>query len=824
MLTGHLDYVGTERISGWARDDSDTERRLILELYDGEQRVARFVADKMRTDLAGAGLGDGRYGFWLQLPTSLFPMPVHRISVRFADTGLDIGGSPKYLYRADPAFDEAFAQWIDAQVDATIAAAETPEQLEPLLGLSTNLMARVLTAIDKFDTLNRSTALGDIDLSTLPDRLRRSAEQLATGLKPIHVPVHAAPRVSIIIASSGRLGDDYALIRSIVQTSKSCAFEIVLVDNTGAVETTLLPFLVRGGARVVRIAKPGGIMAAYADGARTARGTTLFFATGLRELGPDALQILLDTLEREGPASLVAPRLIDADRRLRASGLSIDPLGNKSPIGQGMDAALMRFRILREADDVALNALMIDRQTFAEHGGFEAADMLFDYTMSNLSFALRAAGGKVLVQGASDAVLAGPLVGLSSKSRGRSRFLGRWNQALPKVGEARDDGAARAALFLDEHFPSPDEDAGSAAVFSHVRAFRRLGYHVEFLATQRSKTEELRARLLRARGIEAHDGIDNIDQFLQSRRNQFDVVYVHRYHVAKQVLELARTANPGARVLFSVADLHHIRTERSHAAAAEPGDELAVKTMREEELASVRAADVTITHSDWERDYLAKHVPAARVAVVLWDVAGREPEIAFDRRQGVCFLGSFRHAPNIDAVNHFCQAIWPGAAEAIRHGGFDIVGSHSDLLELRPVPPHVKLVGYVKDIAGYLDQKRLMVAPLRFGAGIKGKVLLSLAHGLPCLMSPIAAEGIPLPAALAHTLVAEDDADFLKKLEALYDDQALWQDTSQAALAWARTTLNEGAIADALEAALAVRHRSAGPELPSSVRTFEARA
>lgn len=813
MLTGHLDHVGPDRIAGWARDGGDDTRRLVLELYDGEQRIARFVADKMRTDLANAGLGDGRYGFWLALPASLFPMPVHRVSVRFAETGLDIGGSPRHLYRADPALDEAFTQWIDRQVDATIAAAERPEQLEPLLGLSTNLMARVLAAIDRFDTLNRSTPLGDVALATLPDRLRRSAEQLASGLKPLHVPMQATPLVSIIIASSGRLGDDYALVRSIVETSAGCRFEIVIVDNSGAVETTLLPLLIRGGARVMRMARPGGIIAAYADGARMARGDIFFFMTGLREIGAGGLRVLLDTLDREGPGHLVAPRLLDVDGRLRAGGLSIDPLGNRLPIGQGADAATMRLRILREADDVALNAMMIGREAFETHGGFENADAFFDYATTHLCFALRASGGKVLVQGAADAVLAGPLLGLPSKSQGRSRFLARWNQALPAIGASRDGGEAGTALFVDEHFPAPDEDAGSVAVLSHARAFQRLGYHVVFLASERSANESALARGLHARGVEAHDGVENIEQFLQARRHQFSVVYAHRYHVAKRVLAAARSANPGARIVFSVADLHHVRAERSRAIGGEAGDELAIPAMRDEELACIRSADVTVTHSTWERDYVATHVPAAHVAVVLWDIASPGPAAPLENREGLCFLGSFRHAPNVDAVGHFGRAIWPEVAEGVRQGGFEVVGAHSNLLSLDATAENIRLLGYVKDIGGYLGRKRLMVAPLRFGAGVKGKVLLSLAHGLPCIMSPIAAEGIPLTADLARVLVAESDAGFAAKIDALHGDDALWLETSKAARDWARATLSEAAIAGALEAVLAPDDRSAGPRI-----------
>lgn len=828
MLTGHLDHVGPDRIAGWARDDADASRRLVLELYDGDRPIARFVADRMRTDLAGAGLGDGRYGFWLSVPSGLFPMPVHRIGVRFVETGADIGGSPRHLYRADPDLDDSFAAFVDGQVDAAIAAAERPEQLEPLLSLATTLTAKLVGAIDKFDTLNRSTALRDITISTLPDRLRRSAEQLAGGPKPVHVPLHPDPRVSVIVASSGRLGDDHGLIRSLVETSAGIALEIIVVDNSGAVETTLLPFLLRGGARVIRVARPamapgaGGVLAAYAEGLRLARGEILVVLSGLAGLGDQTLATLIDTLDRAGPATLAAPRLVDADGRVRSAGLAVDALGNKSPVGQGADAALARFRVLRPADDLALNAIAMRRDVLLAAGGFETAEGLADYAVTDLAFGLRGGGGKVLVQGAVDATLAGPLAGLAVRSAGRARFLARWTGTLPRIGE---DVAAEAptALFIDEHFPAPEEDAGSVAVFSHARAFARLGYRVAFVATERAAHAPVRAQQLRARGIEAEDGIGSVEQFLATRSNQFDVVYVHRYHVARHVLDAARAANPRAKILFSLADLHHVREERALAVTGE-GVGHAIATTRADEFACIGAADVTLTHSVWERDYIAGQLPAARVVVALWDLPVPPARAAFGERQGICFLGSYRHAPNGDAVDHFLRAVWPRTAEAVRRAGLDIVGAHSDALKLGALPDHVRLTGYVADIAAYLDGKRLMVAPLRFGAGVKGKVLLALSQGLPCILSPIAAEGIPLPAELSEALVAANEDAFIARIERLSTDAGHWQAVSTAAVDWARETLSEEAIAAAVSEALAEPPAAVGPDHAPAPAAAAARA
>jgi glycosyltransferase involved in cell wall biosynthesis len=800
MLTGHLDHVGVDRISGWARDDRAPERRVGLELFDGDQRIAAFVADKMRTDLAKAGLGDGRYGFWVQFPPGLFAMPVHRLSVRYAATGAEIGGSPKLLYRPGGQLDEAFGAWVEDQIGAAIAAADRPELLEPLLGLSTNMLARVLAGIDRFNSPNKSTAIRDIDLSSLPELLRRSAEQAAGGLKPVHVPIRPEPRLSVIIASAGRPADDVALVRSIVQAGKGIAYEVLLIDNSGAVETAVLPLLVRGGARVLRIHNPPGILAAYAEGARLARGEVLLFLTDLNALGPDALAVLLETLDREGSGSLIAPRLLAGDR-VGAAGLAVDPLGNRSAIGQGMHRANLRFQVLREADDLPLNALMMDRQLVGSVGGLGDAGRFQDYASTHLAFSAKAMGGRVLLQGACEAMLAGEASGLPVRGRGRTAFLARWNDRLPAIGTPVDTVGTRVALMVDEQFPNADEDAASGAILSHARALQRLGYRVEFVATQPGGDRQTRAQALRARGIAAHEDVGNTDQFLASRAGQFDLVYAHRFHVARHVLKPARVANPNACLVFSVADLHHLREARRRDVTGPP-DPVDIAVIRDEEFACIGQADVVLTHSTVEADLIRAAVPSARVAVALWamPVAGEPPAVA--GRSGLCFLGSYRHQPNVDAVAHFCGQVWPRLERSIQADGFDVVGAHSNLLQGVDLPGNVRVVGYVKAIRDYLKGKRVMVAPLRYGAGVKGKVLMSLALGLPCVMTPVAAEGIDLPATLAEALVADDDAAFAARIEALSGDDALWQRVAGEAVAWAGAHLGEAAIAAALAAAI----------------------
>src|SRR5690606_19686102 len=143
-----------------------------------------------------------------------------------------------------------------------------------------------------------------------------------------------------------------------------------------------------------------------------------------------------------------------------------------------------------------------------------------------------------------------------------------------------------------------------------------------------------------------------------SRKGQFDLVYLHRFHVANPLMADVRASQPSARLVFSVADLHHVRDGRSRLFTGKP-DEAAVAATREAELHCVKEADLTLTHSTWEQSYLRRARPDSRVEVVVWQVPAAPGEASLEGREGLCFLGNFRHAPDAGAVAHFTGANWP---------------------------------------------------------------------------------------------------------------------------------------------------------------------
>ena len=339
----------------------------------------------------------------------------------------------------------------------------------------------------------------------------------------------------------------------------------------------------------------------------------------------------------------------------------------------------------------------------------------------------------------------------------------------------RRRGAPRA-LVIDDVLPDVERDAGSCAILSHMRTLARLGYLVEFVASANLVATGPVAAALRAEGVVVHGlpVLTSVEEVLRRADGEFEVIYLHRLRNAEAYAARARELHPKARLIYALADLHGLRLGRRAATERWPallGESQMVHTR---ELLAMRLVDVVITHSTHEASVVRQAAPGARVHVVPWEIApaGRLP--AFSRRSGVALLGHYGHAPNVDAANWLIGEIMPLVWEKDAGIPCLLAGSAMPpgMVEWAVRDPRVRVLGQVDNLRDLFGQARLTVAPLRYGAGVKGKVLDSLAAGVPCIMSPIAAEGIPLPPALAR-LVGQDAETIAGLVVALHTDAGM---------------------------------------------------
>ncbi|HUZ64771.1 MAG TPA: glycosyltransferase, partial [Acetobacteraceae bacterium] len=413
--------------------------------------------------------------------------------------------------------------------------------------------------------------------------------------------------------------------------------------------------------------------------------------------------------------------------------------------------------------------------------------------------------------------------GMPDADQRRRMILGRWH-GTPATRASTKAGAGRVrhALVIDDALPKPDRDAGSNAVLSHIRSLKRLGWQVSFVPSRETARVSPYAEALEAEGVTCLTApyYASVEEVLRRSPHAFELVYLHRLSNASAYATLVRQHCRQARILYSVADLHHLRIARQ--AAVEQRQELVEQARRvqQQELLTMRLCDATITHSTAEATLLSRIAAGAEVHVVPWAVKADPGAVGFARRRGVGFVAGFRHLPNQDAVKWLLGEIMPRVWAQDASIPCVVAGSDmpADLAAGWADDERVTVLGHVADLGEVFDRVRLTVAPLRYGAGVKGKVLDSLAHGIPCVMTAIAGEGIPLPAALGESVADTADAIAAAILR-LHGSAAANTAAVNAGLKMIRGRFTEAAIDAALDAAAHPACETAKPAAPVLLRT-----
>ena len=236
-----------------------------------------------------------------------------------------------------------------------------------------------------------------------------------------------------------------------------------------------------------------------------------------------------------------------------------------------------------------------------------------------------------------------------------------------------------------------------------------------------------------------------------------------------------RRHNPGAPIVFNNADLHFLRAIRDAIDAGGEAELLAdAATMRDAELAVIEAVDLTLSYNVVEHAVIQSHTMGrAKVALCPWVVEPRPQGPGYLERQGIAFLGGYRHPPNRRAVEFFVREVMPEVRRRRPGTTFHIYGSGVPPEFAKLAAEDVVIEGFVESVDQALDRARVFVAPLLSGAGIKGKVLEALASGIPSVLSPIAAEGIGVRDGL-EALIADTPQAWADAILALYDDPRRW--------------------------------------------------
>lgn len=493
-------------------------------------------------------------------------------------------------------------------------------------------------------------------------------------------------------------------------------------------------------------------------------------------------------------AGIVGPRLLRGDLRLQQAGSLVQKSGAIRRYGYGKSPDHPRFCYARQTDFVPTTSLAIRRDLWGRLGGFDEA-VPASHRVADLAFRARKAGYEIWYQPAAQVIARDeePDAGQGSgdeeaDKKAAAAFRARWRSVLRRHGdhaasivEEANRYAGKPLVVFDRNTPAPDRDAGSHLAASLIRAYMKLGQHVVFVSAPNYRSRESYTRDLQRIGVEClcrpHFGsVAETAAYLK----EVGHILVFRVNVLDPLYDDIRRYWPNARIIYNTVDLHHLREARQAEIARDENLSRKAAETEEKELSLIRKADCTVLLSESERNLVLRSVPEAADSLVVFPYIfempqRKNPPPPMSARRDIVFLGGYMHMPNIDAAHFLKEKIWPRIRPHLpADARLLLVGADPGPQVHALSGDGVEVTGFVADLEPIFDSARVFVAPLRFGAGIKGKVIHALAYGVPSVVSPIAAEGMGFEEG-RDLLVAEDEGAFCEAVLRLYDDEALWE-------------------------------------------------
>jgi glycosyltransferase involved in cell wall biosynthesis len=396
-------------------------------------------------------------------------------------------------------------------------------------------------------------------------------------------------------------------------------------------------------------------------------------------------------------------------------------------------------------------------------------------------------------------LLQGPLARLGSRRMAvldAPAWDGDWSVLLPPL-----DAPADRLLVIDWKPPTPDLDSGSYRLRLILDLLLESGFAVDFIGDREAESPDY-AEVLRELGIRTLVGQSAALDHLAVQGHRYSQVWISRPEVAEVYLASVRALAPQALVIYDTVDLHWVRFERGAAFASDPTELLErAHQYRRLELANARAADRVIAITADERARLLQEDPGLDVRVLPNVHPVVDKAAPPSARRDLFFIGGFQHEPNVDAMLYFAAEILPLVRAELPEVRLRIVGSHMPESIRQLDSPAIEAVGYVAEVESCFAQARLFVAPLRHGAGMKGKIGQSLSQGLPVVTTAIGAEGMGLTHE-REALIADDPRAFAAAVVRLYRDDALWSRLSEAGLTLMRACYSGPVVAEQLRALL----------------------
>ncbi|MEY2830883.1 MAG: hypothetical protein RLZZ574_141, partial [Cyanobacteriota bacterium] len=677
-----------------------------------------------------------------------------------------------------------------------LAESGKPDQALVTYQMALQVQPKNIDILARIEQYQLNSALSYVIADNPQDKLDYAV--FAAQLQSI-LPHSDTPEVSIVIPVYNQLDYTLRCLKAIaVNLDRSIPVEIILVNDcsTDRTQEILSPLT---AVNLINQPSNQGFIYACNQGAAIAKGKYLYFLNNDTQIKPNCIAPLVEVLAADETVGAVGSKLIYPQGSLQEAGAIVWQDGSGWNYGREENSLAPEYNYLRPVDYCSGASLMVKKEVFERLAGFATNFAPAYYEDTDLCFAIRhQLGMKVMYQPKSEVIHYEGISSGTSIASGTKKyqavnaikFKRKWQANLQQdcYLSNREDRVSIAArkhlgyqtiLVIDSYMPSYDRESGSRRLFELLKIFKDLNYHVIFAADNGLKEEPYVSILqdLQIEVLYTQSGYGTgIKEQIESRLNLINLAWICRPELNQKYASIIRQ-KPEIKLIYDTIDLHYLRLKRAWAIDPSHCTKEQWVEMQTQELKMAHLADLTITVTATEQKILETQ-GVERVAVIPNIHLSHNGELRdFEHREGILFIGSYNHLPNIDAVLWLCQEIMPLVWQTKPEIKVTLLGNNPSPEVLALESDRIIVTGYINDVSSYFLSHKLSVSPLRYGAGMKGKIGQSLEYSLPVVSTQIGTEGMNLVPE-QHILEAGNSLNFAQQILRLYTDKSLWNSIS----------------------------------------------